>query len=79
MGKAEEVIKRPTHFDILPFQKSLKKFLSVSAEERSKVRSLFHDKAQTVRNAFKDAHGEISFKKVMDVFELAHHLAEAGI
>ena len=57
----------------------MKKFLSVGAEERSKVRTLFADKATAVRNVFKDSHCEISFKKVMDVHEMASHLPEAGI
>lgn len=32
-----------------------------------------------VRSVFKDDHGEISFKKVMDVHEMAASLAEVGI
>jgi hypothetical protein len=60
-------------------QKALKKFLNCNAEERSKVRTLFNEKANIVRNVFKDAHGEISFKKVMDVHELAPALQEAGV
>lgn len=78
-GVTVELAKRPTHFDLIPFQKAMKKFLSVGAEERSKVRTLFADKATAVRNVFKDSHGEISFKKVMDVHEMASHLPEAGI
>jgi hypothetical protein len=37
------------------------------------------DKATIVRNTFKDSYGEISFKKVMDVHELAPALSESGI
>lgn len=79
LGAKVEEIKRPTHFDLAPFQKALKKFLNCNADERSKVRTLFHEKANIVRNCFKDVHGEISFKKVMDVHELAAALAEAGV
>lgn len=73
-GKQKEQVLRPTHFDLAPFQKALKKFLNCNAEERSKIRTIFADKAATVRNVFKDAHNEISFKKVMDVHELAQYL-----
>lgn len=79
LGKevAEDV--RPQHFDLKPFNKALKKFLNCTAEERSKLRTLFLEKQTQVRNVFKDSHNEISFKKVMDVGELAQYLVEGGI
>lgn len=79
MGVLKEEVKRPTHFDLVPFQKALRRFLNCNAEERSKIRTLFAEKQTAVRNVFKDSHGEISFKKVMDVHELAGYLQEAGI
>jgi len=79
LGKevAEDI--RPTYFDLKPFREALKKFLAGNAEERSKLRTLFLEKQTQVRNVFKDSHGEISFKKVMDVNELAQYLAEGGV
>jgi len=79
MGREVVEIKRPTHFDMAPFQKAIKKFLNCSAEERSKIRTLFAEKQTIVRNVFKDSHNEISFKKVMDVNELAEKLSESGM
>jgi hypothetical protein len=79
LGLAKEEVKRPTHFDLAPFQKSLKKFLSCNAEERSKIRTIFAEKETQVRNVFKDSHGEKSFKKVMDVHEMYGCLLEASI
>ena len=43
------------------------------------IRTLFAEKAAVVRNVFKDSHGEVSFKKVMDVHEFSGYLAEAGL
>lgn len=79
LGVAKEEVKRPTHFDLVPFQKAIKKFMSCNAEERSKVRAIFAEKETQVRAVFKDAHGEKSFKKVMDVHELNGCLQEASI
>jgi len=44
MGRQAEEIKRPTHFDLAPLQKALKKFLNCNAEERSKIRGIFIEK-----------------------------------
>lgn len=71
--------ERPTHFDLQPIQKALTKFLNCTAESRSQIRTLFAEKAAIVRNTFKDARGEVSFKKIMDVRELAGYLNEAGL
>ena len=43
LGVQKEELKRPTHFDLAPFIKALKKFLSCNAEERSRIRTLFHE------------------------------------
>lgn len=79
MGVQEEEKARPTFFDLVPFQKALKKFLCVTPDVRSFVRCLFTEKAEGVRKVFKDKHGELSFKKVVDVSEFATMLNESGI
>lgn len=76
-GKQEE--QRPTHFDLQPIQKALKKFYACNTETRSQIRTTFAEKATVVRNVFKDSHGEASFKKVMDVHEFSGYLTDAGI
>jgi hypothetical protein len=70
-GKAEEVEKRPTFFDLVPLQKSLKKFFACTAEVRSTIRQQCIDKAGLVRGVFKDKYGELSYKKVIDVYEFS--------
>jgi len=57
----------------------LRKFLNNNAEERTKIRTLFLERQQQVRNVFKDSNGEVSFKKVMDVHEFARALVENSI
>lgn len=79
MGVTEEEKVRPTFFDLVPFQKSLKKFLCCNSDVRSYVRCLFTEKNTAVRSVFKDKFGEQSFKKVVDVHEFAHMLNENGI
>lgn len=79
LGAKDTEATRPIYFDLKPFLKAVKKFMNCTADERSKLRTMFLEKSQIVRNVFKDSHGEISFKKVMDVSELHTHLVEAGI
>jgi hypothetical protein len=43
VNKGEE--QRPTHFDLAPIQKALKKFYNCNAETRSLVRTTFNEKA----------------------------------
>jgi len=57
----------------------LRKFLNNNSEERTKIRTLFLERQQQVRNVFKDSNGEVSFKKVMDVHEFARALVENSI
>jgi len=71
LGKEVAEDTRPIYFDLKPFRDTIKKFLNCNSEERSKLRTLFLEKQTQVRNVFKDSHGEISFKKVMDVGELS--------
>lgn len=77
--KVAEEEKRPTHFDLQPIFKALKKFFASNSEVRSAIRTSMTEKATVVRNTFKDSHGEASFKKVMDVHEFSGFLIEAGI
>ena len=79
LGITKEVVKRPTFFDLRPIKEALRRFLHNNSEERTKMRTLFLEKSQQVRNSFKDQHGEVSFKKVMDVHELPKILVDNGI
>lgn len=78
-GKGVQLEKRPTHFDLKPFLKALKLFLACNPEERSKLRTVAHEKAAAVRSVFKDKHNEVSFKKVMDIHELSKALEDAHV
>lgn len=79
MGVQEEEKVRPTFFDLVPFQKALKKFMCCTPDVRSFVRCLFTEKSTPLRNVFKDKHGELSFKKVVDIHEFASMLVDNGI
>jgi len=79
MGVQEEEKVRPTFFDLVPFQKALKKFLCCTPDVRSFVRCLFTEKNTLLRNVFKDKHGELSFKKVVDIHEFSNMLGDNGI
>lgn len=79
LGIKEKVETRPKFFDFRPLKDAMRRFLCNTAEERTKIRTLFLERQQQVRNVFKDVNGEVSFKKVMDVHEFARALVENGI
>lgn len=62
---------RPTHFDIEVFRKCLKRFISCNGEMRSTLRTKLLDDMNKTRKCFMDDHGEPSYKKVVDVYELS--------
>ena len=68
--KSEEDVK-PTHFDITVFQKSFKRFVACSGELRSSARKLLLKDINRTMKVFLDPFKEQSFKKCVDVFELA--------
>lgn len=75
---AQESVK-PTHFDLAPILKALKRFLACDAEFRSQTRTLFWQERKSVRAIFVDEYGEPSFKKCVDIDELSKKLAENKI
>ena len=70
---------KPTHFDLVPFHTALKKFLSVNSKVRSSIRTAFTTHYQAVKSVFVDDHDEPSFKRCVDIGELAGKLANAQI
>ena len=59
--------QRPTHFDLEPFQKALKKFISCNGEARSRLRIELREHMNTIKKIFVDEHGEESFKKCVNI------------
>ena len=57
----------------------LKSFFSNNCESRSQLRTLFVNNADLVRSVFKDQHGEESFKRCVDINEMAGQLSAAGL
>lgn len=78
LNKDKEEVK-PTHFDLAPIQKTLKKFLDCDAATRSHIRTELNRKQTQVRSVFRDHYDELSFKKCVDVHELAKKLKEIGV
>ena len=78
LNKTEEN-KKPTHFDISVFTKCYKRFVACTGEVRSATRKrLLKDMNRTMK-VFLDPFKEISFKKVVDVHELASLLVKEGM
>ena len=75
--KNDEVVK-PTHFDISIFQKSLKRFIACGGEVRSQARKLLLKDINKTMTVFLDDFKEMSFKKCVDVYELATRLVAEG-
>ena len=70
--------KKPTYFDLEPFKKALKSFITHSAEARSSLRTQFASHQEIVVNCFKDEHEENSFKRCIDIKEVAPRLQQQG-
>ena len=58
LDQKENTEQRPTHFDLAPFLKALKKYLVCSGEVRSRLRIELRDHMHTIRKIFVDEHGE---------------------
>lgn len=78
LDKKEEEDVKPTHFDITLFQKSLKRFTSCNGEQRSQMRKILLKDINRTMKVFLDDFNEQSFKKCVDVFELATRLTKEG-
>lgn len=76
IGNKKEVVTKPTHFDIKVFQSCFKRFVSCNGEARSALRRLLLKDINKTMKVFLDEHGEQSFKKCVDVNELAFRLRD---
>jgi len=75
--KVMEDIK-PTHFDIHVFLQSFNRFTNCSGELRSQARKLLLKDINKTMKVFLDDFKEQSFKKCVDVYELATKLVQVG-
>ncbi len=73
-AKKQDMNKKPTYFDMEPIKKALKSFIALSAESRSALRTQFIVNKQLLINCFKDDQGENSFKRCIDIKEIAPRL-----
>lgn len=78
LGKKNEEDVKPTHFDITVFQKSFKRFVACNGELRSQMRKILLKDINRTMKVFLDDFQEQSFKKCVDVYELARRLADEG-
>lgn len=69
---------KPTHFDITVFHKCFKKFTQCNGEIRSQMRKQLLKDIDKTMSVFLDEFNEQSFKKCVDVFELAGRLQKEG-
>lgn len=76
--KKDDSDVKPTHFDIAVFLKSFKRFVVCDGEQRSNARKLLLKDLNKSAKVFIDEHKELSFKKVVDVYELSHFLQKQG-
>ena len=70
-AQKEAMNKKPTHFDLEPFKKALKSFIALNAESRSHLRTQFVQNQELLINCFKDEREENSFKRCIDIKEIA--------
>ena len=76
--KKDDSDVKPTHFDITVFFKSFKRFVVCDGEQRSNARQLLLRDLNKSAKVFVDEHKELSYKKVIDVYELSHLLQKKG-
>ncbi len=79
LDQQQNTEQKPTHFDLAPFLKALKKFLSCNGEIRSRLRVDLRDHMNTIRKIFVDEHNEVSFKKCVNIQEFGKKLNEKGV
>jgi hypothetical protein len=76
--KKDDSDVKPTHFDILVFLKSFKRFVVCDGELRSNARQLLLRDLNKSAKVFVDENKELTFKKKIDVYELSHLLQKNG-
>ena len=67
---------KPTYFDLEPFKKALKSFITHAAEQRCQLRTAFAQNQELLINCFRDEHNENSFKRCIDIKEIAPRLQQ---
>lgn len=67
--------KKPTYYDIKLLQSCLKKFVACNGEQRSSARTIFLKDINRTMKVFLDDFKEQSFKKCIDVHEIAQKLS----
>lgn len=70
---------KPTHFDLAPFLKALRKFLTCNGELRSKLRVMLKSEMNLIKRIFVDEYGEMSYKKCVNIQEFGKLLNSKGI
>ena len=65
----EEKVK-PTHFDLEPFLKAFKEFVTLNSEVRSKIRLEMKKESDVIDSIFVDKYGERSYKQCVDIMSL---------
>ena len=75
----DALLKKPTYFDLEPFKKALKSFITINAESRSNLRTQFATHQDILVNCFRDEHDENSFKRCIDIKEIAPRLQQQGL
>lgn len=79
LEKTDETDKKPTHFDLSPLLKAMKRFLACNGETRSRLRMDLREHLNTIKKIFVDEYGEISYKKCVNVQEFGKRMQERGI
>lgn len=74
----EEKVK-PTHFDLEPFLKAFRDFVSLNSDIRSKIRMEIKKELDVIESIFIDQYSERSFKKCIDIMSLEKLLANRQI
>jgi hypothetical protein len=74
----EEKVK-PTHFDLEPFLKAFREFVSLNSEVRSKLRLEMKKESDVIDSIFVDKHGERSFKQCVDIMSLEKILSNRQV
>lgn len=75
--KQEKV--KPTHFDLEPFLKAFKDFVTMNSEVRSKIRIEMKKESDVIDSVFIDEYGERSFKQCVDIMSLEKLLSNRGL
>lgn len=79
LDNKKEEDKKPTHFDLQPFQQAYKRFVACNGQARSKLRQDLKQELVTVKKVFVDQYNEPSFKKCVNIQEFGKLLAAKGV